>query len=192
MQDRLPPDRRKPLATRGRTIHMGQTEKNSVQPLVKPPFSVYAPWLRSLQLRNASGGRAYSVVCTENFIRVDDAPDLIRQMSTENLLWGAARLHAELLKLGLNWLNQASPGTWSSTKDHQTRSGGPFCETTRRTLPPWICSLSRQVASECSTAEKSKVATCVPRRLKIKPVQSGLTRLKLEMDLTSAVANLKF
>src|SRR5258708_36304264 len=31
MQDRLPPDRRKPLATRGRTIHLGQTEKNSVR-----------------------------------------------------------------------------------------------------------------------------------------------------------------
>ena len=30
MHDRLPPDRRKPLATRGRTIHSGQTEKNSV------------------------------------------------------------------------------------------------------------------------------------------------------------------
>jgi hypothetical protein len=34
---------------------------------------------------------------------------LIWQMSTENLLWGAPRIHGELLKLGLN---QASPSTW--------------------------------------------------------------------------------
>jgi hypothetical protein len=27
---------------------------------------------------------------------------LIRQMSTENLLWGAARIHGELLKLGFS------------------------------------------------------------------------------------------
>jgi len=27
MQDRLPPDRRKPLATRGRTIHLGQSRR---------------------------------------------------------------------------------------------------------------------------------------------------------------------
>src|SRR6266853_2034838 len=53
---------------------------------------------------------------------------------------------------GLNWLNQASPSTWSSTEDHQARGGGPFCETTRRTLPPWICSLFRPLASNCCTA----------------------------------------
>ena len=97
---------------------MGQTEKNSVQPLVKPPFSVYAPWLRSLQLRNASAGRAYSVVCTENFIRVDDAPDLIRQMSTENLLWGAPRIHGELLKLGFELAQ-------SSVARHMLKHQGP-------------------------------------------------------------------
>src|SRR5450631_2007970 len=34
MQDRLRPDRRKPLATRGRTIHLGQTEKNSLRAYV--------------------------------------------------------------------------------------------------------------------------------------------------------------
>jgi len=55
---------------------------------------------------------------------------------------------------GLSWLNQASPSTWSSTEDHPARSDGPFCETTRRTLPPWICSLSRPLASNCSTASR--------------------------------------
>ena len=45
---------------------------------------------------------------------------LIRLMSTENQLWGAPRIHGELLKLGLASLNQPSPGTWSSLEclDH--------------------------------------------------------------------------
>src|ERR1700736_1707421 len=33
MQDRLPPDRRKPLATRGRTIHQGQSRHSDGAPL---------------------------------------------------------------------------------------------------------------------------------------------------------------
>ena len=53
---------------------------------------------------------------------------------------------------GLASLNQASPSTWSSDVDLQVRDGGPFCETTRRTLPPWICSWSRPLASNCCTA----------------------------------------
>src|ERR1700686_3366887 len=65
---------------------------------------------------------------------------LIRQMSTENLLWGAPRIHGELLNLGLASLNQVSPSTWSSDAGLQVRNGGPSCETTRRTSPPWICS----------------------------------------------------
>ena len=63
---------------------------------------------------------------------------LIRQMSMENLLWGAPRIHGEL------------PSTWSNVVDLQVRDGGPFCVTMRRTLPPWTFSLSRQLASEYS------------------------------------------
>src|SRR5712671_731606 len=55
---------------------------------------------------------------------------LIRQMSTENLLWVRRAFTANCSSSGLNWLNQASPSTWSSTEDHQARGGGPFCETT--------------------------------------------------------------
>src|ERR1700694_4610430 len=41
---------------------------------------------------------------------------------------------------GLASLNQVSPSTWSSDAGLQVRNGGPSCETTRRTSPPWICS----------------------------------------------------
>ena len=77
---------------------------------------------------------------------------LIRQISTENQLWGAPRVHGELLKLGLVSLNQPSPSTWSSDVDLQVRGGRPFCETTLRTLPPWTCSWFRPLASNCCTA----------------------------------------
>src|ERR1700738_1396573 len=74
---------------------------------------------------------------------------LIRQTSTENQLWGAPRIHGELLKLGLASRNQASLSTWLSIVDRPVRDGGPFCETTRRTLPPWICSWCKPLASNC-------------------------------------------
>ena len=77
---------------------------------------------------------------------------LIRRMSTENQLWGAPRIHGELLSLGLASLNQPSPSTWSSDVDLPARDGGRFYETTRRTLPPWICSWSRPLASNCCMA----------------------------------------
>src|ERR1700757_2230525 len=50
---------------------------------------------------------------------------LIRQMSRENLLWGAPRIHGELLKLGFEVAQSRSPSTWSSTEDLQVRDGGP-------------------------------------------------------------------
>jgi hypothetical protein len=66
---------------------------------------------------------------------------LIRQMSMENLLWGAPRIHGELLKLAFSVAQSTvATRTWSSDEGRPARDGGPFCETTRRTLPPWICS----------------------------------------------------
>ena len=64
---------------------------------------------------------------------------LIRQMSTENQLWGAPRIHGELLKLGFE-VAQFS-GTWSNGGDRPARDGGPSCIATRLTLPPRTCSL---------------------------------------------------
>src|SRR5450432_2657664 len=45
MQDRLRPDRRKPLATRGRTMHMGQTETSTgrLRMSLLPSISDIAP-----------------------------------------------------------------------------------------------------------------------------------------------------
>ena len=68
---------------------------------------------------------------------------LIRQMSIENPLWGAPRIHGELLKVGFEVAQ-------SSVAKYMVKRGGPpsqrwhlFCGTTRRTLLRWICSLFR-------------------------------------------------
>src|SRR6202042_3983858 len=61
---------------------------------------------------------------------------LIRRMSMENPLWGAPRIHGELLKFGLRSRSRALPSTWPNGAGRRARDGGPSCETTRRTLPP--------------------------------------------------------
>ena len=73
---------------------------------------------------------------------------LIRQMST-----GVRRVStANCSSLGLTSRNQRSPRTWSSDAGRPVRGGGPFCAITRPTLPPWICSWSRPLASNYFTA----------------------------------------
>ena len=59
-----------------------------------------------------------SAVCPENLIRRAERPkigteirDLIRRMSRANPLWGAPRIHGELLKLGIK-ISQATVGRW--------------------------------------------------------------------------------
>jgi len=55
--------------------------------------------------------------------------DLIRCMSKANPLWGAPRIHGELLKLGDAVASQRCP----------PRPGGPFCPTTCPTLQRSTC-----------------------------------------------------
>src|SRR5437667_5392202 len=50
----------------------------------------------------------------------------------------------------LRSLSRASRSTWSSDVDRRPRAGAPSCVTTRRTSPPWTCSLFRALASTCS------------------------------------------
>ena len=50
---------------------------------------------------------------------------LIRQISTENQLWGAPRIHGELLKLGLS-VAQSSVAKYIVKLGLQVRDGGPF------------------------------------------------------------------
>src|SRR6266436_2258981 len=72
----------------------------------------------------------------------------------------------------LRSLSRASRSTWSSDVDRRTRAGAPSCVTTRRTSPPWTCSLFRALASTCSmplssfgwTAETLSGSTSQPIR----------------------------
>jgi hypothetical protein len=52
---------------------------------------------------------------------------LIRQMSVENLLWGAPRIHGELLKLGFE-VSQSSVAKYMvKRRERRARGGAPFC-----------------------------------------------------------------
>jgi hypothetical protein len=80
---------------------------------------------------------------------------LIRRMSMDNPLWGAPRIHGELLKLGFEIAQ-------SSVAKYMVKRRGPpgqgwrtFLRTTRRTLPPWTCSLSQRSGSTCSMLSSS-------------------------------------
>jgi len=92
---------------------------------------------------NARGGRPQ--IQTE--LRV-----LIRQMSIENPLWGAPRIHGELLKLGFSVAQSSVAKYMVKRRGPPTQGWKTFCETALRTLPSWTCSRSRPLASDCCTA----------------------------------------
>lgn len=83
--------------------------------------------------------------------RIDaDLRTLIRQMSSENQLWGAPRIHGELLKLGFD-VAQSSVAKYMIKR---RRPGGQgwrtFFAITRLRLPQWIYSSFPRSASNCS------------------------------------------
>src|SRR5262249_30674257 len=59
-----------------------------------------------------------------------DLRALIRRMSAENPLWGAPRIHGELLKLGFEVAQSSARSTWSSDVDRRPRDGTLSSETT--------------------------------------------------------------
>src|SRR3982074_3754903 len=82
---------------------------------------------------------------------------LIRRMSVENPLWARHPSTASCSSSGLRSLNQASPSTWSNDGGHPARDGEPSCVTTRRTSPPWTCSLFQLSVLICSMPSSSSV-----------------------------------
>ena len=79
---------------------------------------------------------------------------LIRHISIENPLWGAPRIHGELLKLGFE-AAQSSVAKYMVERRLPPSQGWSSCAITRRTSPPWICSSSRPLASICSMPSSS-------------------------------------
>src|SRR5665648_539576 len=75
---------------------------------------------------------------------------LIRRMSVENPLWGAPRIHGELLKLGFEIAQSSVAKYMVKRRAPPARDGEPSSVTTRGTLPPWTCSLFQLSVSTCS------------------------------------------
>ncbi len=66
--------------------------------------------------------------------------DLIRQMSSANPLWGAPRIHGELLKLGIE-IGQATVAKYMvRRRGALPRPGAPSCGITRKASLPSTCS----------------------------------------------------
>src|SRR3982074_513076 len=81
-----------------------------------------------------------------------DLRALIGQMSIENSLWVAPRIHGELLKLGFEVAQSSVAKYMVKRRGAPSQGWRTSCVITRRTLPPWICSLSEPSASNCYMA----------------------------------------
>ena len=79
-----------------------------------------------------------------------DLRALIRGMSLDNPLWGAPRIHAELLKLGFEVAQSSVARYMVKRPGRPPKNGAPSCATAHRTSRPWNYSLPRPLASTCS------------------------------------------
>jgi hypothetical protein len=75
---------------------------------------------------------------------------LVREMSIANPLWGAPRIHGELLKLGIEIGQPASPNTWSDEETRRRKAGEPLSAIMPTASRRWICSSCRQSRFACS------------------------------------------
>src|SRR5246127_4446453 len=80
---------------------------------------------------------------------------LIRRMSIENPLWGAPRIHGELLKLGFEVAQSSVAKYMVKWRGPPSQGWRTSCITTRRTLPPWTCSLFQLSVSTYSMPSSS-------------------------------------
>jgi hypothetical protein len=84
-----------------------------------------------------------------------DLRRLIRRMSVENPLWGAPRIHGELLKLGFA-VAQSSVAKYMVKRRGPPRQGWrTFLHNLPQILLRWTCLLSRPSASICSMPSSS-------------------------------------
>jgi hypothetical protein len=65
--------------------------------------------------------------------------DLIQEMSRADGLWGAPRIHGELLKLGIEVAQSTVAKYMIKRPDDRVRAGGLSCATMQQGLPPWTC-----------------------------------------------------
>ncbi len=78
-----------------------------------------------------------------------DIRQLIRDMSIANPLWGAPRIHGELLKLGIEVGQSTVARYMARRRQHRRRAGRPFCAIMPTALRRWICSWSRRSRFGC-------------------------------------------
>jgi hypothetical protein len=78
--------------------------------------------------------------------------DLIRRISRENPLWGAPRIHAELLLLGIDIAESAVGRYRTGGGNHRHRVGRPFCAITPPVSLRSIFSWCERSRSTCSMA----------------------------------------
>ena len=64
---------------------------------------------------------------------------LIRQMSIENSLWGAARIHGELLKLGFQVAQSSAAKYMAKRRGPPSQVWCTFPHNMLQTWPPWTC-----------------------------------------------------
>ena len=77
---------------------------------------------------------------------------LIRDISIANPLWGAPRIHGELLKLAASMsARRRLPSTWLGGGDLRARDGRRFFATMLTVWRRWTCSWSRRSHSGCCT-----------------------------------------
>src|SRR3974390_851078 len=73
-----------------------------------------------------------------------------KNMSVANPLWGAPRVHGELLKLGIDTLARpASPSIWREGGRRRRRDGRRFCAIMQMVSPRWICLWCRRCRFGC-------------------------------------------